>query len=381
MAQAGQAILVGPTYADVLRCLPRADGAMRRAQWGRVVAAAPADPAPYLFDFAGAFSLAGTERDGSVLGGGWHEAEPWGRWTDGVEASLRVVFAAPVAELLRLELDLNPSPVGARLTLCIDGTKLPVVHPVPGLNVWAIPPALVMGKTGFTLKLLVDEAVCPAALGKSPDTRILGIGVSAVRLRSRQPTVCRLGAYFPINGDAAPREVLVEGWHAPEPWGCWSNGAAGSLRLWLDAPLTRPVQLELDLVATPAEAVLAVFVNGWTSPSASLRDGTGWWGCRCRRRIVRRRLMVPRTIGRWALACAACGCVWLIRRYWRSAPLYGWAPGPNWTMFCWAGGTLLSRGGAGQACRRLRSGCGSARLWLGRSGWRSSFRCLRFVLC
>ena len=165
--------------------------------------------------------MSGCAWDGQVLINGWQEAEPWGRWTDGAEACLRMTLAEPVAEPLRLELDIVPSPVGAALSVIFEGCEFTAIEPLEKLNAWDIPVATTKGKRSFLLMLRATDTVCPAEASGSADERILGIGLSAVRLRCRRPTLYEIGTRLPINAGTSPRELLLRGWHPLEDWGCW----------------------------------------------------------------------------------------------------------------------------------------------------------------
>ncbi len=111
----------------------------------------------------------------------------------------------------------------------------------------------------------------------SPDDRILGIGVAAVRLVSRQPAWCEVGRYMPIRADALPRNVLLAGWHGAEDWGCWSNGRTASLQLNFADPLHGSLRLELNLMRRPTGGTLTVFVNDHPLPPVEMTDGTNRW--------------------------------------------------------------------------------------------------------
>ena len=95
---------------------------------------------------------------------------------------MRIALAAPTSALLTIELDLEPSPVGATLTVSAGGATLGSARPVPGLNAWDIPPEVTRGKSHFLVTLHVSETVNPAMSLSSSDNRILGIGVRSLRL-------------------------------------------------------------------------------------------------------------------------------------------------------------------------------------------------------
>jgi hypothetical protein len=274
------AIHLGPSHADLIRCLPLPDEravAERRVRWAGVIAALPPHPPPYRFELDQDFSMSGSAADPQVLIDGWHAAEPWGRWTDGAVASLLVTLAAPIDDPLKLELDIRPSPVGALLALRIDEMTFPPLQPDAGPNIWEIPPEVIRGKNSFLVTLQVSETVCPSKSGASSDGRILGIGVAALRVRSHRTSECAFGEYRPVNQDTMWREVLRTGWHVLEPWGCWSSGKTASLRLGVANPLRNPIRLELDIVSPPVVAILGISVNGWTALPRPLESGMNRW--------------------------------------------------------------------------------------------------------
>lgn len=278
---AAEAVSGMADYADLVMAAPRpTESGMceRLAQWSRIVGVAPRPhDAPYVFKLDTAFPMSGTVWDQQVLLDGWHEPEPWGRWTDGAEATLRITLGAPVSEPLTLQLDIVPSAVGSNLRVGVDGIMFPLTDPVAGMNGWDLPAELSVGKTDFLVSLHVGETVCPADGGKSPDDRILGIGVSAVRLLSRQPTLCEPDVFMPIRADAMPSRVLLTGWHGPEDWGCWTNRTTASLRLATSQPLQGPIRLEMDIARTEAQGALTLSVNGVALPAINPVEGCNSW--------------------------------------------------------------------------------------------------------
>lgn len=278
VARAQQAAEQSAGYADLVRAVPVPDQqtkARRSAIWKRLVApAAAARPAAFVFTPGSVFSLSGSTADPAVLASGWHAPEPWGRWTDGAQASLRIALAAPTDKPLKLELDLSPSAAPATLTVGIDGIRFAPVQPATGPARWDIPAAAVANKAAFDVTLYVSETVHPASAG---DDRILGIGVRSVCVQECEPTLCQIGAFLPVNRSAAPREVLLSGWHGLEPWGVWSKDNAATLQLTLAEPMTGAIRLELDLELTPIASDLKLSANGWAAPPTSLKAGISTW--------------------------------------------------------------------------------------------------------
>jgi len=173
-----------PDYAGLLESVPVLslhDTARRQARWAEIEAST--QPVQYFFEPDKAFLLSGGRSDRLVLGHGWHAPEPWGRWTNGRDASLIVELENPIDGLLAVELQFVRSPVGGAVALDIDGAMLPVIEPVDGLKRWDLPPALTRGRTKFQLGLHATTEFCPASIGPSTDTRTLGVRVQSVTLR------------------------------------------------------------------------------------------------------------------------------------------------------------------------------------------------------
>jgi hypothetical protein len=267
-------------YTGLMMTLPRPSGPdirKRLEHWSRLAGPKPPDAAPYRFQFEMAYPLSGGPRHAQVLLDGWHDAEPWGRWTDGADASLRITLTEPAAEPLTLELVIVPADTGANLRIGWDGTMLPLIDPVPGANSWDIPPALSTGKSSFVVSLHVGETLRPNTAGDSVDDRILGIGVSSVRVLSRQPTLLEPDVAMPVRAGSMPQQVLLTGWHAPEAWGCWSQRTTAVLRLTLREPAQTSIRLELDLETSPANPLLTLSVNGSALPGIKVVAGRNTW--------------------------------------------------------------------------------------------------------
>ncbi|HEX4365347.1 MAG TPA: glycosyltransferase, partial [Rhodopila sp.] len=268
-------------YAAAAMSVPRPSGpAVRKRleRWSRLLGPTPpTEAAPYRFQLEVAFPVSEGARGAEVLLAGWHDPEPWGRWTDGADASLRITLGEPAGEPLTLELVIVPSASGANLRIGWDGTMLPLIDPVPGANLWDIPPELTTGKSSFLVSLHAGDTTRPAAAGDSVDDRILGIGVTSVRLLSRQPTLCEPGVPMPVRADAMPRQVLLAGWHGPEPWGCWSRRTTAALRLTLQQPVPDSIRLELDLLPQSANPPLTLSVNGAALPAVIPVNGRNTW--------------------------------------------------------------------------------------------------------
>jgi hypothetical protein len=134
-------------------------------------------------------SFAGDDPTGRpLLSSGWSAPEPWGRWMDGHAA--RLTFRAPDAARrdVRVELSLRAFVSSAhprqRVELLANGTSVErqtlQQAEVPAFNL--VIPGDVIGDDGVVrLEFNCPDAVSPASLGLSVDSRVLSIGI--VRLR------------------------------------------------------------------------------------------------------------------------------------------------------------------------------------------------------
>jgi hypothetical protein len=276
-----RALRFGPGYADCFAGIPaptRRQREQRADLWARLVAPAPRpDREPYHFVIGTPFALSGGACDDQVLMDGWHEAEPWGRWTDGADAAVRIALAEPAAGPLALEIDVQPSAATSELAFAIDGLWLPPIDAVNGPNRLDLPPRLIAGKTSFVVSLHAGGTICPADQGSGSDDRILGIGVRALRLVANTPTLLALGQALRLSQQPLPWDLLQDGWHAPEAWGCWTNGLSATLRLTLAEPPANRIGLELDLVPSSPDAGLTVAVNDQDLPGVTPVDGINRW--------------------------------------------------------------------------------------------------------
>jgi hypothetical protein len=128
------------------------------------------------------------------LGGDWSAAEPWGRWTDGPEAS--VTMAAPSADakttmlFVRLTAFLSETHPELRVDVLLDGTLIdewtlnwPEDRPMQVREIDLPEGDYKDGRIQLTFKM--DNPMSPVDLGLSiNDQRRLGIGVERIWLDS-----------------------------------------------------------------------------------------------------------------------------------------------------------------------------------------------------
>lgn len=134
---------------------------------------------------------AGGNAEPFISGTGWSGGEPWGRWTDGAEASLEMKVGAPssaglelVAEVMAYVSERHPT---QEVEVLVNDRRVGTWNfrqEKPGVSErrLTIPAGSVQAasKTRITFRPL--EPVSPQALGNSGDPRLLGLGVSKLRL-------------------------------------------------------------------------------------------------------------------------------------------------------------------------------------------------------
>jgi hypothetical protein len=237
-----------------------------------------------LYPVESALCVIGTSRRISTATGGrvlllegWHEIEPWGCWSNAATARIGLSLAEPHSGRLGLELELVPPSAGTTLVVCVNDHALPEVIPATGINRWEVPDAVSAGQTQFVLSLTVSQTVCPAAVGTSADTRVLGIGLRAVTLQGLDPPTYHVGETVSLGDSSASDRVLRSGWHPAEPWGCWTSAADALLCVGFAEPLHGPMRLALSLLPSAIGPALTVTVNGVSLPAVVPTQGINEW--------------------------------------------------------------------------------------------------------
>ncbi|HEY4171388.1 MAG TPA: hypothetical protein VGM42_00055, partial [Rhodopila sp.] len=220
--------------------------------------------------------LAYPDRLEEILRTGWHPPEDWGCWTNGRDAELRLAFREPLSGALQLEMNLSPGHPDAALTLSVNGHALPPIVPRGGANTWTLPMRLTQGQRDLLIALHTSETFTPAAIGASTDLRTLGIGVRSLVL-NRQAAACPIGTLVRISSDLGDSGVLGDGWHKPEPWGCWSSGPDAAVLLRFEAPLLGPHAIEFDMMAPLLDDPVILSVNGEAMEPLAVADGPNAW--------------------------------------------------------------------------------------------------------
>ena len=120
---------------------------------------------------------------------GWSNPEPWGTWTDGHRAVLRIPLARPFRGSARLLVEANAF-VSAKhpwLRVCVlCGNEIvgewAIDSPEPAERSLTIPASLLAGRERLTLAFHIVNPISPAECGESPDQRRLGLGIRRLRL-------------------------------------------------------------------------------------------------------------------------------------------------------------------------------------------------------
>jgi hypothetical protein len=146
------------------------------------------------------FKFGGNAQD--VLRDGWHAGESWGRWMDGPTATIAVPLDASPNMSLRIVVHAMANPAGGTLAVSVNGTKL-AERPVRGTMRWDIPQSL--GAAGHPMQIELHSSIAYrwADHKSTPDQRVIGVGIRAIRI-VRPPVLHRLRA--------AARRLMGHGW-------------------------------------------------------------------------------------------------------------------------------------------------------------------------
>ncbi len=123
-----------------------------------------------------------------LFGFGWDADEAWGRWTSSHEADLS--FLAPGTGAVRLELVLNafaPATHPQHAQISVNGRHMKDWLSVDGSDSTVgldLPADLIGPDRVVTLKFILPDAVSPAELGISDDTRRIAVGLKSLRLNA-----------------------------------------------------------------------------------------------------------------------------------------------------------------------------------------------------
>ena len=119
---------------------------------------------------------------------GWSVLEPWGRWTDGNEASIAIRLGDDVKRPI-IDLTLQPFAPhehAQRVTVIVDGKQI-TSQTLTATAVVSIPILDLDSERHRTIAitLVLPDAISPEQAGLSADTRKLGVGLLEISLKSR----------------------------------------------------------------------------------------------------------------------------------------------------------------------------------------------------
>jgi Uncharacterised nucleotidyltransferase len=204
----------------------------------------------------------------------WEYLDPPGRWTDGALAVLAIQRPPNrPGQFLRLSghilqaAESKPQVIDvysgwrrlARLSRHLSHQQTAIIR-LPAAMVW---------REVLTLRLWIHHPASPADLGLGADTRKLGLFLRGIR-----STSCIRDAVtrpLDLRRSSSDLDVLLHGWSAPEPHGCWIEGNSASL-LWTSPHALPPgarLIMDGDIVLDGREPLTGhICVNG--HPSAEL---------------------------------------------------------------------------------------------------------------
>jgi hypothetical protein len=127
-------------------------------------------------------------RPNQYLGFGWSDSEPWGRWTEGAMASLRLSMDTQPGSKLTLNLRAQAF-LGSknRQNVIVNVNKLHVgewVFDQPGIfeRSFRIPPSALRRDQNLDIELKIGSPQRPIDIGLNDDPRALGIGLYEARI-------------------------------------------------------------------------------------------------------------------------------------------------------------------------------------------------------
>jgi hypothetical protein len=121
---------------------------------------------------------------------GWSAPEPWGVWSDGPSAALRLQLDGPVQGDLKLEMQGHAflSPKGRQIVrVSLNGRPLGALtfddKANEGVHTLAAPAGLVPADGRMDLEFEIEQPTAPGEVSRSPDPRRLGLGLEALTIR------------------------------------------------------------------------------------------------------------------------------------------------------------------------------------------------------
>jgi hypothetical protein len=203
--------------------------------------------------------------------GGFFAPEPTGTWTDGHEATVRLVVSPPATDLV-LDADVvsfastkQYAEVFANETL-VGKWRFPAA---PIGQKKAVIPKEAIGSSGrLILRFVIPEPRSLRQLGIMPDDRPLGVSISRLRISAEDelnPETYKryeLGTDISLKLENAPAITpYLTGFFPPEPTGTWTDGNEATIQLAVAPPGTDLV-LDADVLSFGStEQYAEVFAN------------------------------------------------------------------------------------------------------------------------
>jgi hypothetical protein len=135
-----------------------------------------------VIDFSG-----GGQISAKLLGFGWSTQEPWGRWIDGGSAELTFMVEANDDHDVKIKLSpmifVSPGHARQRVEVVANGALVANETFQQTQNLDLIIPRHILGSNRLLrLRLICPDAVSPASIGLSADTRVLSLGVTQLKI-------------------------------------------------------------------------------------------------------------------------------------------------------------------------------------------------------
>ena len=131
------------------------------------------------------------QNGGDYTRGGWSIAEPWGRWTLGYRADLRIPLERPWGgpALLAVEAGAYVRPEHPVLHVRVMCHREPlgewsIESAAPVERMLPIPAALLEGRRELPLAFCIDNPAAPSEFDDFSDSRLLGLGFRALRVKA-----------------------------------------------------------------------------------------------------------------------------------------------------------------------------------------------------
>jgi SAM-dependent methyltransferase len=152
-------------------------------------ASAPIGPRPAVYDPGEVVDFRSGGNSGRYAFQGWSVQEPWGTWTDGAEADIYFLieepleagavltasvsaFVAPLHPAIRVEVECNGEPIAVWVLDRSEGIEKSAI----------IRPGIINKGRSLRVCFRIYHPASPYGLGQSADRRLLGLGITTLRV-------------------------------------------------------------------------------------------------------------------------------------------------------------------------------------------------------